>query len=531
MAFMNRRILIQVTAPAVLIGLLLFGTCVLGVWYINRSQRSLANIRTQNIRSLRATQELEISVRQIRHRNFLYLIDPIQQEIRAGATPSTAMKRHVHKLTDEIQMAHTRFEDALGKVRAAVNLVADDELAGREKRLIEQIEAGYSKYQTELDRLRASPVAEAPKDVSKWSETHPIQKVVVPCADLLKLNQEMLDGSYQKSTELGDQAEWLMLLLGLLGPAGGVVLGFGIARGLSRSIYQLSVRVQDMAHRLDQDVASVSIAADGDIRTLDRQLAVVIERVEEVAERMQRHQHEMLRAEQLSAVGQLAASVAHEVRNPLTGVKMLVEASLRSQNRRPLTLDDLKVIHGEIVRLEKTVQSFLDFARLPQPQRRRDDLRTLVSHAVELVQTRARRQQVTIDTRVPETAVMVDVDRDQFCTVLVNLFLNALDVLPHGGGLEVTLDATLNSVRLEVTDNGPGISPEIADRLFTPFASTKATGTGLGLSLSRRIVEEHGGRMTASNRPNGGACFMITMPIDNTPLPRVRARESFVSGL
>src|SRR5262249_23599132 len=155
-------------------------------------------------------------------------------------------------------------------------------------------------------------------------------------------------------------ARLAMVVLGVLGPVSGLIGGYGIARGLSRSIYQLSVRVQDMAQRLDQDVASVSIAADGDIRNLDMQLQHVVRRVEEVAERSQRHQREMLRAEQLSAVGQLAASVAHEVRNPLTSVKLLVESALRSHNRDPLTVDDLEVIHGEVVRLEQTVQSFLD---------------------------------------------------------------------------------------------------------------------------------------------------------------------------
>ncbi|HZU35622.1 MAG TPA: histidine kinase dimerization/phospho-acceptor domain-containing protein, partial [Gemmataceae bacterium] len=338
---MNRRILIQVTAPAVVIGLLMLSTCVLGVWYIHRSQRNLRRIYSQNISSLRATQELEISVRQLRHRNFLYMIDPVQQKISAGAPPTKEMKQHQQTLLGAIDAAHTSFEAALAEVQEAAHSPQEDEL-------IEKIKTGYAQYQAELVKLRTHPPAEAPRDLSRWAESHPIQYVVKPCEALVQLDQERLASSYQRSVELGTQAEGLMLLLGIAGPAGGVVLGFGIAWGLSRSIYQLSVRVQDMTHRLDQDVASVSIAADGDIRTLDRQLAVVVERVEEVADRLQRHQREMLRAEQLSAVGQLAASVAHEVRNPLTSVKMLVEAALRGRNRKPLTQDDLQVIHGEI---------------------------------------------------------------------------------------------------------------------------------------------------------------------------------------
>ena len=127
-----------------------------------------------------------------------------------------------------------------------------------------------------------------------------------------------------------------------------------------------------------------------------------------------------------------------------------------------------------------------------------------------------------------------EVDRGQICTVLVNLFLNALDAMPHGGQLKVELEPALEAletepgerpplskgtvplfVRIRVEDTGTGISPEIAGRLFTPFASTKATGTGLGLSLSQRILEEHGGRITAANLPQGGAAFTILLPVNS----------------
>jgi signal transduction histidine kinase len=232
-----------------------------------------------------------------------------------------------------------------------------------------------------------------------------------------------------------------------------------------------------------------------------------------VAEKMRRHQHEMLRAEQLSAVGQLAASVAHEVRNPLTSVKLLVESALQGGDRRRLNDDDLQVIHGEIVRLEQTVQNFLDFARPPTLRRSEFDLRELLAQALDLVRARARQQAVVLAVHTPLVPVQADGDASQLCTVFVNLFLNALDAMPDGGELRIDLDSSFGGeIHLDVADSGAGIAPEIAARLFTPFASTKATGTGLGLSISRRIIEEHGGRVTAANRPEGGACFHIVLP-------------------
>jgi signal transduction histidine kinase len=329
-----------------------------------------------------------------------------------------------------------------------------------------------------------------------------------------------------------------MLLLGLGGPASGLIIGYGIARGLSRSIYQLSVRVQDVAQRLDSplpagngavDVASVSIRADGDLQSLDRQLQHVIRRVEEVGERLQRHQREMLRAEQLSAVGQLAASVAHEVRNPLTGIKLLVEAARRTPRRKALTAEDLEVIHGEVVRLEQTVQSFLDFARPPAPRRQACDLRDVIAQAADLVRARARQQGVALDVRGLAQPIPAEVDCGQLCTVLVNLFLNALDAMPTGGRLEVGLDRGPEGNRVSVADTGPGLPPEMAGRLFTPFASTKPTGTGLGLSICRRVVEEHGGHITGGNRPEGGTRFTITLPAP-APVPSPLVEEGQGGG-
>jgi len=498
MKVMNRRILLQVTAPALLIGLLLLAACIGGVWSSYRLQRNLDTIRSQSVRSLNAALELEISLRQLRYHSARYLIDPTAKNL------------------ETIDADQKEFNQSLGTARQSAQTTD-------EAQCVADIEDGYRKYEREMSQFRDEVRAHRPITFRTLDQQHPIQNIVKPCHELLDLSKQRMDKTIRESEQVGGQARLIMLLLGVGGPVGGVLCGYGIARGLSRSIYNLSVRVKDISQRLDQDLASVSVSADGDLTHLDRQLQGVVERVEEVAERVQRQQREMLRAEQLSAVGQLAASVAHEVRNPLTSVKLLVEAAKRPANRKPLTQDDLQVIHGAVCRLEQTVQTFLDFARLPTPARKLTDLREVIDQAVDLVRARARQQGVEIAVRRPEQPAVAEVDGGQLCTVLVNLMLNALDALRERGNIGIDLQvAPGEQICLTVSDSGPGIPPEMMSRLFVPFASSKPTGTGLGLSISRRILEEHGGTITAANLPEGGARFTITLPATALPEPSVK---------
>lgn len=490
---MSRRILAQVTAPAAFIGVVLFAACLVTAWHVNNLQNNLSNILQQNVASTQAAQQLEITVRQLRHYCTLFLIAPnkdLQKEI------------YPHIIENEKTFAHW------------LKLAVATANTPTEKELVENIKEGYSRYREQFEQL-SREIAQGwlEKDFQLLTNESPVDHVIFACRELMRENELLAQQTAAESAEISRRLNLVLLLLGLAGPLAGVLGGFGIARGLSRSIYRLSVRVDDITQQLEHDVGSVSVSTDGDIQHLDDRLERVVRRVEEVTERVQRQQRDLLRAEQLSAVGKLAACVAHEIRNPLTAVKMLVGVALRGQNPKPLTDADLKVIHEEVGRVEQTVQNLLDFARLPEPRRSRCDLRDVILQAAELVRARAEQQGVTLRVDSPAEAVPVDVDKGQFSSVLVNLFLNACDAMAHGGRLDVELRPTRKGgARLVVCDTGPGIPDELHRDLFTPFVSTKPTGTGLGLSIAKRIVEEHGGVIVVGNRPEGGACFTISLP-------------------
>jgi two-component system sensor histidine kinase HydH len=171
------------------------------------------------------------------------------------------------------------------------------------------------------------------------------------------------------------------------------------------------------------------------------------------------------------------------------------------------------VIEHEIRRIERTLQTFLDFARPPKPNRQLLDLRAIIERVLSLVSGRARKQEVSLKLSQGAIPAAAFVDEDQIQQLLLNLVLNALDAMPKGGVIEIDLQPSRDGfIEVYVRDTGPGIAPDILPKVFETFVSSKETGIGLGLPLSRRVAEEHGGTLTAYNLPTTGACFLLKLP-------------------
>ena len=242
--------------------------------------------------------------------------------------------------------------------------------------------------------------------------------------------------------------------------------------------------------------------------------------VERSQAEQRRRERETLRAEQMALVAQLATGVAHEIRNPLTSVKMLIQANQEDGGKRPLGQEDLQIIEGEIRRMERCLQTFLDYARPPKPERKLIDLAALAERTLALVEARADDRRLPCASSLPAEPIQVEADAGQIQQLLLNLALNALDAMPQGGTLEIHLRKCDDNVELAVLDTGPGIAPSMRGQLFQPFATSKEKGVGLGLVISRRIAEDHGGSLTVQSRPEGGVCFTLRLPrTTDTPAP------------
>lgn len=486
---LNRQMVFQVMMPALLVALAMFGMSLLGIRSINHLLADRDKIISEHIARLQLVQDLATYMRLIRLHSFIYVQD---------MSPERWSK---------VDHDQANFESTLTKLREAP-------MDEQERSVLEAIESGYLAYRKSLQDAVGSPPGPDRQSYLKWYDEHPARSVVLKCDELLDLNRKGMKEAADASAREAAESQTEMILVGLIGSAGGLVGGFGVAWGFSRSITRLNVRLQDVHAHLDHEVASLRLTAEGgNLQTMERQLKAILKRVQEVVSQVQRQEGESLRAEQLAAVGQLAASIAHEVRNPLTSIKLLVSAALNGRYPKGLSAADLQVIHDEVGRLERKVQSLLDFARPIDSKPHTHELGEIVRQVVDLVQERLRQQGVQLRLDLPKEPLAVELDRDQFQGVLVNLIFNALDAMPNGGQLELRLsNPEQGRVELHVADTGSGIDPAVADRLFTPFTSTKATGTGLGLSVSRRVVEAHGGKLTAANRAGGGACFTVMLP-------------------
>ncbi|HEY2147735.1 MAG TPA: ATP-binding protein, partial [Pirellulales bacterium] len=251
--------------------------------------------------------------------------------------------------------------------------------------------------------------------------------------------------------------------------------------------------------------------------------------VNAVIEKFHATHRQVLRADQLAALGQLAAGLAHELHNPLMSMKILVQ-SARAEGAAPLDRHDQRVLDEEISRLQELLQSFLTFAKPAKLERRDVDLRPIVLQTVNVVAARAARRRVSIQTTTPEFPVPLSADEAQLRQVTLNLLLNALDSVPDKGTVTIEVGAgkrasfsdegRLNPVPgvfLSVADDGHGLPSGDSERIFEPFFSTKETGLGLGLAICRRIVESHGGWIEAANRPEGGAQFLVFLPASAGP--------------
>jgi signal transduction histidine kinase len=300
----------------------------------------------------------------------------------------------------------------------------------------------------------------------------------------------------------------------IVGPVAGLLCGLWISRRFRQSISQISITLDDAASELREHVGSVEVRAGGELPRLAEQVDVVVERIRAVVSQLHEARRQAIGAARLAAVGEMAAGVAHELRNPLTSVKLLIQAGAQRPNRS-LTEKQFGVVLEDISRMETTIERMLDFARPPRSHRGRHDLCKIVQRAIGVFDGRAHQARIALIDDGSAQPIEIIADAEQLHQVFCNLLQNGIEAMSSGGTLRIRTetDALLGRCRVVFEDTGPGISPAVMSRLFEPFVTDKARGTGLGLAVSDRIVRDHQGSLTGINRPKEGAEFTVELPL------------------
>jgi signal transduction histidine kinase len=498
---MNARLLFRLTAPVVATSLLLLAVGVGAAWYVHRLQQSMYEDLLANVGAMRAAEELEIVVRETRTQLDHFLITNDRKYLESAPSYRPETERW---LTESERWS----------------------LTDREKDLTGRARAGHRRFLKELDRTLDPAAAGAVRqNVRVLIDDILTREILKPTHEFLDLNEQEVEDSVAENQVFAGRLVWCLLLLGVCGSGAGLVAGFGFARGFGRSLVQLSVPIRAAAGQLEAVVGPATLPAGGDLAEMEAVLHRMAERIGEVVERLRRSEREVLRSEQLAALGQMAAGMAHELRNPLTSMKFLLQAALAGEGTAAPTDDglsaalpvpclagrDLRVVEEEVNRLERLIQSFLDFAGPPRLEKRVVDVRPLVEQTVGLVGGRAARDGVRLNFIARAAPVKAAVDAQQFRQVVLNLLLNALDAGASAVAVEAG-DGPDGWLTLRVADDGRGLPAGLGERIFAPFVTTKETGLGLGLSVCKRIAEAHEGTIAGENRPGGGAVFTLRLP-------------------
>ena len=264
--------------------------------------------------------------------------------------------------------------------------------------------------------------------------------------------------------------------------------------------------------------------ADGDLATTipvmaHDELGDLATAFNQMTHRLAETQLQLAHADKLASVGRLAAGIAHEINNPLTGVLSYASLLKKRFESDISASEDLDVIIRETLRCRGIIRGLLDFARPTPPSRKPTDLNEVVRHAVAVVMKQLQLSHVSLALDLAEDLPTTYADANQIQQVMVNLLLNAADALGlEGGEIRLSSLAHAERVALIIEDNGQGIPAENLSHLFEPFFSTKGTrGTGLGLAVTWGIIESHGGTIDVQSEPGHGARFTVSLPVMPPP--------------
>ncbi|MBN1199737.1 MAG: MCP four helix bundle domain-containing protein [Bacteroidales bacterium] len=482
----------------VIIALIMAGGFLI-ISYTYQVQDTSNTIIEENISNIRAAKELEITLHGIRAISLNYIIDKDSSWV------------------ESLREKEVEFARVLENARQSANTT-------EETLLIRQIGALFSNYEQNLKNAMASE-RQGDTLIANALLVHGSRDLINTIEDkclALVLSNQNSQASYEKRIRRNnDIVRTAMYWFGIGGLALGLILGWLVARILLNPIYKLVLKVRDAAG--SELVEHVRMSPGKELEEIDLHINRMISRINQAHEELRQNQELLEKSSKLAAIGKIAPAIAHEIRNPLAAIKMLIYTMKKEGGISEEKSYDLQVILGEISRMENFLQSFLQYARPVTPQLKEVEVLPVIREMIHLMAPQMTQNRIELKESFAEARCYVQTDTDQLKQVLMNLLRNATEAMQEGGVLTVATalsevklnEGTGSIVRIVISDTGHGIPGEVIGSLFDPFVKGGATGTGLGLSISQRIIELHHGWISAVNNPTKGATFTIHLPVSS----------------
>ena len=335
------------------------------------------------------------------------------------------------------------------------------------------------------------------------------ERLIEQVQDMIALTTTRLGENTQKAMNRIERTKYILYGLVALGPLVSAVLGFVFILGLTRPV---KVLVESTRRLKSGDL-------DHRVVALKDEFGELATAFNEMAGSLKEQIQKMRRTEQMVVVGELAAGLAHEIKNPMAGIKVAMSVLSEEAYISPEDKSVLQKVVAEITQLDGLMKSFLNFAKPQKPRLEPVNVNQMLNttltfhlkHQAVGAGGSGRIEIVKEFGELPPTLA----DPTQLQQVFLNLFLNALHAMPRGGelGVRTFLEEDGKTIRIEVSDTGSGIREDLITKVFQPFFTTKPKGTGLGLAISRQMIEQHDGTIAVANRPGGGVLFTILLPV------------------
>jgi len=308
----------------------------------------------------------------------------------------------------------------------------------------------------------------------------------------------------------------VLILIGIagfgLGLSGATLLSRRISRPI-RGLAEGTVRISrgDFSHR-------IAIDSGDEFGDLARSFNDMTARLLDTRERMEETQKKLIQAEKLAQIGRLAATIAHEIRNPLTSVKLNIQKVVEDGRLPALEMEHLAITQEGVVQIEKFIKELLNFTRVSELQRAHFSISQILDESLKVMAVFFREKKVVIEKRIEDGLPEINVDGDKMRQVFLNLIRNAWEAVGEGGRIKIgaTLcgEAPARQIRVRISDNGCGIPEKDWENIFEPFFTTKASGFGLGLANARKIIEQHKGTVRVVRKRAPGTAFEVLIPCE-----------------